>query len=60
MSKLKLQMVVYSEVPAERLVYINNQKYIEGSALDAGLRVESITADGAVLTYQGRRFVIRQ
>ena len=59
-SKLKLQMVVYSDVPAERLVFINNQKYVEGSSLEGGLRVESINPDSAVLTHQGRRFVLRQ
>jgi hypothetical protein len=59
-SKLKLQMVVYSDVPAERLVFINNQKYLEGSALDGGLRLESIAPDSAVVTYQGHRFVLRQ
>jgi Type II secretion system protein B len=59
-SKLKLQMVVYSDVPSERLVFINNQKYVEGSSIDGTLRVESITPDGAVLSHQGQRFVIRQ
>jgi hypothetical protein len=59
-SKLKLQMVVYSDVPSERLVFINNQKYVEGSSIDGTLRVESINPDGAVLSHQGRRFVIRQ
>ena len=59
-SKLKLQMVVYSDVPSERLVFINNQKYVEGSSIDDTLRVESINPDGAVLSHQGRRFVIRQ
>ena len=59
-SKLKLQMVVYSDVPAERLVFINNQKYLEGSTLDGGLRLESIAPDSAVVTYQGQRYVLRQ
>jgi hypothetical protein len=59
-SKLKLQMVVYSDVPSERLVFINNQKYVEGSSIDGTLRVESINSDSAVLSHQGRRFVIRQ
>ncbi len=59
-AKLKLQMVVYSEVPAERLVFINNQKYLEGSPVEGQLRVETITPDGAILTYQGKRFVLRQ
>jgi hypothetical protein len=60
LAKLKLQMVVYSDVPAERLVFINNQKYVEGSSIDGALRVESINPDGAVLSHQGQRFVIRQ
>ncbi len=60
MAKLKLQMVVYSDVPAERLVFINNQKYVEGSTIDGALRLESINHDSAVLTYQGQRFVLRQ
>ena len=59
-SKLKLQMVVYSDVPAERLVFINNQKYLEGSALEGGLRLESIAPDSAVVAYQGQRYVLRQ
>ena len=60
LAKLKLQMVVYSDVPSERLVFINNQKYVEGSSIDGTLRVESINPDGAVLSHQGQRFVIRQ
>ena len=60
LAKLKLQMVVYSDVPAERLVFINNQKYVEGSSIDGTLRVESINPDSAVLSHQGQRFVIRQ
>jgi type II secretory pathway component PulC len=59
-AKLKLQMVVYSDVPAERLVFINNQKYVEGSSIEGTLRVESINPDSAVLSHQGQRFVIRQ
>lgn len=59
-SKLKLQMVVYSDTPSQRLVFINNQKYLEGSAVDGQLRVETITPDGAVLTFQGKRFQLRQ
>lgn len=59
-AKLKLQMVVYSDVPSERLVFINNQKYVEGSTIEAGLRIETINPEGAVLSYQGQRFTIRQ
>lgn len=57
--KLSLQMLVFSAVPSERLVFINNQKYVEGQRIDDSTVVESITPDGAVLSYQGRRFVLR-
>jgi hypothetical protein len=60
LAKLKLQMVVYSDVPAERLVFINDKKYVEGSSIDGTLRVDSINPDSAVLSHQGQRFVIRQ
>jgi hypothetical protein len=56
--KMQLQVLVYSEVPAERLVFINNHKYVEGQAIDENVVVERITADGAVLNYQGTRFVL--
>jgi len=52
-------MLVFSEVPSERLVFINNQKYVEGQRIDDNTVVESITPDSAVLSYQGRRFVLR-
>jgi len=58
-SKLRLQFLVYSDVPGERLVFINNRKYLEGQSLDGDLAVERITPEGAVLSYQGQRFVLR-
>jgi hypothetical protein len=57
-AKLRLQVLVYSEVPSERLVFINNQKYVEGQRIDADLVIERITSDGAVLSYQGKRLVL--
>ena len=58
-ARLRLQFLVYSEVPSERLVFINNRKYTEGQAVDGDVIVEKITPDGAVMTYQGQRFVLR-
>ena len=59
-TKMTLQFLVYSDVPAERLVFINNQKYIEGQLIDGKVVVEGILPDGAVLSYQGKRFILRQ
>jgi general secretion pathway protein B len=60
MPKMTLQFLVYSEVPAERLVFINNQKYLEGQSIDGKVVVEAIRPDGALLSYQGKRFMLRQ
>lgn len=57
---MTLQFLVYSEVPAERLVFINNQKYLEGQSIDGKVMVEAIKPDGALLSYQGKRFMLRQ
>ncbi len=57
---IRLQVLVYSENNAERMVFINSRKYVEGQQVDGKLVVESITRDGAVLSYQGRRFLLRQ
>jgi hypothetical protein len=58
-AKLRLQFLVYSDVPSERLVFINNRKYLEGQSVEGGAAVERITPEGAVLSYQGERFVLR-
>jgi len=58
--RMKLQMVVYSDVPSERLVFIDNRKYVEGQLIDGKVLVETIEAETAVLSYQGRRFVLRK
>ena len=59
MPKMSLQVLVYSEVPAERMIFINNQKYVEGQSVEGKAIVESIVPDGAVLSYQGKRFKLR-
>lgn len=58
-ANLRLQVHVYSEVPAERRVFINNQKYVEGQRIDANLVIESITSDGVFVSYQGKRVLLR-
>lgn len=58
-AKLHLQVLVYSEVPSGRLVFINNQKYVEGQRIDANLVIERITSDGVFVSYQGKRVFIQ-
>lgn len=57
---MSLQFLVYSDVPAERLVFINNQKYVEGQSIDSTVVVEAITLDAVILSQQGKRFLLRR
>jgi general secretion pathway protein B len=57
--RLALDVLVYSETPAERLVFINGRKYVEGQTVNGEVVVEQITPDGAVLEHQGRRTMLR-
>jgi hypothetical protein len=52
-------VLVYSDVPEERLVFINGQKYVEGQAVDAETVLEQITPDGAFLRRGDRQIVLR-
>lgn len=56
--KLQIQVVVYSDVPAERMVIIDGRRYSEGERVDADTVVERITPDGAVVTRRGQRFAL--
>ncbi len=49
----------FSENKAERLVFINGKKYIEGDYVEGIYLLESITPEGAVLSYEGERAVLK-
>lgn len=57
--KMKLQVVVYSDVGSKRLVFIDNRKYVEGDSIDGRAVIESIVPDGAILLHEGRRIKLR-
>jgi hypothetical protein len=54
-----LDVLVYSDLPAERLVFINGRKYVEGQAVDEETVLEQITPDGAVLRRADRQIMLR-
>ena len=56
---MKLQVVVYSDVATQRMVFIDNRKYVEGQSIDGNVLIESIVPDGAILLYQGKRIKLR-
>ncbi len=53
--RMKLQVHVYSESPAARMVFINGRKYVEGEKVEDKYLLERISEDGATLTHQGQR-----
>lgn len=58
-ARYHLDVHVYSETSASRMVFINGQKYVEGQRVDEHTVLEAITAEGAVLNQQGQRRVLR-
>jgi general secretion pathway protein B len=60
MPQLKLDLNAYNADPASRFVFINMTKLREGDSLPEGVRVESITPDGPVLSFRGSRFVLQR
>ena len=56
--QLRLDLHVYAAQPSQRFVMINMRKLREGDSTPEGARVEAITPDGAVLSYNGARFLL--
>jgi general secretion pathway protein B len=55
---LRVDLHVYAAKPEERFVLINMHRMHEGETLPEGVRVESITPEGVVLSYQGTKFIL--
>ena len=57
---LRLELHAFAESPADRFVFINGTKYVEGATLAEGPKVISIAPNGAVLAYHGYQFLLTQ
>jgi hypothetical protein len=57
--RFKLEVLSYSDVPAQRLVFINGRRYREGEMLDGSVKVEEIREDSVILSEAGQRFTLR-
>jgi general secretion pathway protein B len=55
---VRIDLHVYAANPQERFVLINMHRLHEGDALPEGLRVESITPEGAIVSYRGSKFFL--
>ena len=56
--QLRLDLHVFAVRPQDRFVMINMHKVHEGDTLPEGVHVDSITPDGAILSYNGSRFLL--
>jgi len=52
----RVDLHVYSDIPADRLVFINMKKLREGDQLTDGPVIQEITPDGIIMTHNGSRF----
>jgi general secretion pathway protein B len=58
MPALRVDLHVYAAKPEERFVLINMHRLHEGDSLPEGVRVDSITPEGVVVSYQGAKFIL--
>lgn len=56
--KLTISGGTYSSNPAQRLLIVNNQVFLEGSQPASGVMVEQIRQNAAVLSFRGYRYRI--
>lgn len=56
---MKISILVYDEDSAERLVFINGSRYTEGDYVEGAYLLESITPQGALLSYGGERVLLK-
>ena len=52
----RIDVHVFASEPERRFVLINLRKYLQGDTLDSGAVIETILADGLVLSYQGQQY----
>jgi general secretion pathway protein B len=56
--QLRLDLHVYAAKPEDRFALINMHKLHEGDSTPDGVRVESITPDGVIMSRNGSRFLL--
>jgi len=57
--KMTLSLLMFADAKEERMVFIDGDKYAEGDYVEGIYLLESITMDGAVLSYQGERALLK-
>jgi hypothetical protein len=59
MTKMTLEVFVYADAEADRMVTINGRRYTKGQLVDGRYLVEDITPEGVRLSFQGERAILR-
>ncbi len=59
LSKMTLDVFVYTDVEADRMAVINGRRYFKGQFVDGLYLVENINPDGVMLKYRDERAVLR-
>jgi len=57
--KMSISILVYEENKADRLVFINGTKYVEGDYVDGTYLLKSITPDGVILAHEKEELLLR-
>lgn len=57
---LHMDLHSYAADPSKRFVLINMRRLYEGQSLPEGPKVESINTDSAIISYNGKRFVLNK
>ena len=57
---LRLDLHVYAPDPRKRFVLVNMKRLTEGQSTPEGVKVDSITTDGAVMSYRGVQFMMER
>ena len=60
MPDLNIELHVFSEDSANRFVFINSSKYLEGENIDEETRVQEISEDCVVIAYKDQLFLLPQ
>jgi general secretion pathway protein B len=58
-AKMNITVLFYSETKSERMVFIDGRRYAEGDYVNGLYLIENITPEGAWLSYQGNRAILR-
>jgi general secretion pathway protein B len=57
---LHMDLHVYAQDPRRRFVLVNGKRLSESQSLPEGVKVDSITTDGAILSYRGVQFMMER